>query len=298
MQQAILNTLKYFDVFDYPLTQDELWHWLFVRGEQQVDLAKFSQLLADLENQGKLQRKNGYLFLPNRQKLVEVRHTREGVSYKKMRRAKIMGRILSLMPGVRMILVVSNLGYLNAEKEADIDYLIAVEPGKIWTARFWAVVSMKLLRQRPRAGKSKNKVCLSYFVNTYSLNLETTKIDEVDLHLFYLVSQVQLVYDEDNYWQKYCKANQFITKYLVNFNFAEKQKKHQISNRWDWIKKIFELSILPFEEMLYKKIQLQMMDKRLKQAKNRGDNKVIVNDQMLKLHLNDKREEINKQILN
>jgi len=41
---------------------------------------------------------------------------------------------------------------------------------------------------------------------------------------------------------------------------------------------------------------LRKMSAELKQAMNQGDKKVIINDQMLKLHLNDKREEINKII--
>ena len=63
-----------------------------------------------------------------------------------------------------------------------------------------------------------------------------------------------------------------------------------------YFKKIMEATATGAEERILKKIQLFMLNPELRGAANKGDGGVIVNDGMLKLHLNDRRREINRFI--
>jgi hypothetical protein len=164
--------------------------------------------------------------------------------------------------------------------------------------RFWCVVLMKLLNQRPTKKTTKNKICLSYFVSENDLNLKQTAIAEPDIHLIYLLAQYLLIYDEQDYWQQYVKANEWIKKYLINFNYDDTATKFKIKLKTSWLKETLAKTEFGFENKMYKNIQLAMLAGELQQAMNQGDKKVIINDKMLKLHVNDKRAEINREIIN
>lgn len=278
MDETLL-TLKYFDLFDYPLKKGELFKWQF--GRQTAD--------------GGVEEQDGYYFLPGRSDIIKIRKEREMVSLKKIRKAQRVARILGLVPGVKMIAIVSNLGYLNADKEADIDLFIVTRKDRIWTVRFWTVVLMMILGQRPSKKTIRDKICLSYYVTEDNLNLEKTKIGEPDIHLIYLLSQYLPIYSENQIWQKFVEENKWINRYLPNFKYSENDQKFLIKPRFVWLKKLIGQTQLGFEEKLYKNIQMKKMAKELRSAMNRGDKKVIINDQMLKLHINDKRDEINRK---
>ena len=49
--------------------------------------------------------------------------------------------------------------------------------------------------------------------------------------------------------------------------------------------------IFNWQEKILKKIQFWYMPKKLKNESHQNNNKVIINDKMLKFHLSDKREE-------
>ncbi|MFH1890911.1 MAG: hypothetical protein ABIJ91_05115 [Candidatus Kuenenbacteria bacterium] len=299
LQKSILFTLSYFDLFVYPLTDDEIYLWLFdISGADKSSRLDIYEELDILVGEKKIKRKDGYYFLPGKQDTVATRQKREKISLKKIIKARRIARLLGFIPGLKMIAICSNLGYLNAEENADIDFFIIAQTGKIWTVRFWSAFLMKILRQRPTRQKTKNKICLSYYVADNNLNLEHTKISHTDIHLIYITSQYLPIYDEDNTWQKYMEENKWINNYLPNFNYLPDVKKYIIKPRLLWLKKKVSLTITPLEENFYKKIQLKIMPKELKLASQKNDKKVIVNNNMLKLHLNDKREEYNGKIFN
>ncbi len=303
MRKNILLTIKYFDMFEYPLKKEELWQWLFnyeyiktlKHGKRREE---FEEELRRLVEDGKINKQDGYYFLAGREEIIKIRQARYRVALKKLRKAQRIGKLLAWVPGVRMIAVVSNLGYLNAEEGADIDLFIVSRHSKIWSVRFWCVVLMKLLRQRPTTKTIKNKICLSYFVDEDNLNLKPTAVGEPDVHLVYLLAQYLLIYDQGGYWQKYIQQNKWINEYLPNFQYTAEAEKWAIKFKGEWLKAILEKTELGFENRLYKHIQLGWMAPELRRAMNKGDKRVIINDQMLKLHVNDKREEINSKILN
>ena len=299
----ILLTIKYFDMFDYPLKSEEVWQWLF---NQQINKSnnqniknikeEFNRELEKFVKNKLIQEKNGYYFLPGRSDIINLRQARERSSLKKIKKAQRVVRLLGFIPGVKMIAICSNLGYLNAEKEADIDLFIVAQKGKIWSVRFWCVLLMMFFGQRPSKRKQEDKICLSYFVDEDNLDLGATKVGEIDVHLVYLLAQYLPIYNEDSVWQTYIKENSWIKRYLPNFEYGQAVERFIIKSRWVWLKELINRTAFDFEEKLYKKIQLKLMAPELKKMMNKGDNKVIINDKMLKLHTNDKRSEYNRVI--
>ncbi len=289
LQKSILATLAYFDLFDYPLTIDEIGKYLFVETRLIASLQDMESDLSVLINQNKINQKDDLYFLAGRERIVEIRKQRYQISLKKIKKARRVVWWLRFIPWIKAIFIGSSLGFFNAPQKSDIDLFIIVSRGGLWSARFWSVSFLKIFGLRPVSNaRHENKFCLSYFVSEDNLNLWSTKIHESDIHLIYLLSHYLPLYFEDNLWQNFIKVNNWINQYLPNFSYGSEVEKFFIRPCLVWLKRIIQKSQFKWEEKLVKKIQLKIMPKILKDMANQ-DTRVIVNDQMLKLHSNDKR---------
>ncbi len=296
LKKSLSLTLSYFDLFDYPLKKEEIWQWLWSETGSSLAREEVEKELLSGQREGWIAEQEGFYFLPGREKIVGWREEREKISWKKIKKAQRVARLLGLIFGVKMIAVCSNLGYLNADEEADIDFFIVSEVDRIWSVRFWSVFWMKILGQRPSPGKTKNKICLSYFVTEDNLNLKSTETGEPDRHLIYLLSQYLPIYSEDNLWQRFVAANYWIKRYLPNFQYGSAAERFLIKPKYlRWKRLLVGLAGKRMERLL-ERVQRQKMAGELKALMNDGQKKVIINNKMLKLHSNDKREEINQKI--
>jgi len=139
-ERAILETLAYSDVFEYPLRLDEICRYLPMR----ADIEQVSQTLNSL---GELVgEQDDFYFLAGREKIVETRKQREAHSQKFMRRALQYGRILGALPFIRMVALTGSLAVLNSTKDADFDYMLVTTPNRVWTARAFALVFNRITR--------------------------------------------------------------------------------------------------------------------------------------------------------
>lgn len=139
LEHAVLETLAYSDVFDYPLTLDELHRYLPFP-------ASTDDLLACLKNLSMVSWRSGFYFLAHRDSLVEVRLVRDAVSRSAFSRALSCGRILGVLPFVRMVSLTGSLAVLNLAKDADMDYFLITQPGRLWLARAFAVTFGRFMR--------------------------------------------------------------------------------------------------------------------------------------------------------
>jgi hypothetical protein len=139
LENAILHALAYSDVFDYPLTSDELHCFLGVSASQYDML----QCLAGMET---VSSKNGNYFLAGREGIVELRKRREAASHKTFNRALVYGRVLGALPFVRMVALTGSLAMLNLSRNPDMDFMLVAKHGRVWTARAFAIVLGKIAR--------------------------------------------------------------------------------------------------------------------------------------------------------
>ena len=139
LENAILQTLAYSDIFDYPLTADELHRFLVVSASRH-DIEQCAAMMKDVFL------KDGYYFLASRDEIVELRKRREAVSRKIFKRAMFYGRILGALPFVRMVALTGSLAMLNLSKNPDMDYMLVTKHGRVWTARAFAIVLGKITR--------------------------------------------------------------------------------------------------------------------------------------------------------
>jgi|SRR5579864_1522728 len=160
LERAIVQTVAYADVFDYPLTADEIHRYLIgVRaGRGTVRSLVNTQLPNGLTRSGR------YISLVGREQHVETRKARAASAADYWRKAVHYGRRISNLPFVRMVAVTGGLAMDNMA-DGDIDYLIVTEPERLWLCRGMIVALVRLAALRG------TELCPNYFLSERALEL-------------------------------------------------------------------------------------------------------------------------------
>ncbi len=278
-----LPTIAYFDIFDYPLTQQEMEKWTI-----NPELFKKDNNLSLPEDL--IGEKDGFYFLKGREYLVNIRKKRYLIAEKKYRRALIFSRFFRLLPSVKMIAICNTLAFSNAKDDSDIDFFIITSPGKIWLTRFWLQSFMALLGIRPHDhGISiKDALCLSFFTTADNLALADIKMKESDIYLPLWISQLVPIYDPDNLSEELWRFNYWIKKNLPNvYPYKTAQRRMLRKSKLSFL---FVLFTIPIWENLLARLQKRLFHPRIKNMANK-DRRVIINNKMLKFHTNDRLQE-------
>jgi hypothetical protein len=155
-----VQTVAYADVFDYPLTADEIHRYLVgvPAGRGTVRAALNGRLPRELSRCGR------YFTLVGRESSVQTRKARAANAADYWRRGVHYGRRMSHLPFVRMVAVTGALAMDNMADD-DIDYLIVTEPGRLWLCRALIVGLVRLAKLRG------TELCPNYFLSERALVL-------------------------------------------------------------------------------------------------------------------------------
>jgi hypothetical protein len=202
LERAILHTLLYSDLFDYPLTLAEAAHYLIGRpdtpGEVRTCLAR-SSWLAD-----RVIEMNGYLAMRGREDLIARRLDRATSSDRLWRRMQRFVRVLRTLPFVRMIAVTGALAMKNSAAHDDIDVLIVTAPDRVWLTRALAIALVY-------AGK----LCGDTLCPNYVISERVLALDRHTLFVAHEFAQMVPVYGLAVY-DRMCAVNPWIQRVLPN----------------------------------------------------------------------------------
>ena len=164
LDEAILQTVAYSDVFDYPLRLPEIHRNLIGRPASldAVNDVLHNGLLTDR----RLQTRQGFFFLPAREKLVEVRQQRSAYADALWQQAIRYGRWIAHLPFVRMVALTGALANRNVASGADLDYLIVTKPGYLWLCRAFILLLTHLTTP------FSARICPNYLLTSEVLRLE------------------------------------------------------------------------------------------------------------------------------
>ena len=163
LEQAIWRTVAYVDLFDYPLTAVEIHRYLDGIPATATQVAKTlagSPMLA-----AHLGQRDGYFCLPGREDIVEVRQARRRLAQQMWPEAVRYGRLIAQLPFIRLVAVTGSLAMNNVTEDADIDYFIVTENGRLWLARALVIGVVRL------AARHGIALCPNYFVAESALTL-------------------------------------------------------------------------------------------------------------------------------
>ena len=292
---SILQTVSYFDIFNFPLTPIEIYKNLYLFNEN----ISFSDFLYILECSEIIKKeiscKDGFYFIKNKDEIVQKRKEKYVFAYEKYKKAlKYIKKLLNFSC-FKSIMICNTLALENSNEESDIDLFIITEKNRIWTARFISVVISKILNLRPKKYNQKDKICLSFYIDKENLNIEKVSKNN-NIYFIYWISQLVPIYDEENTFEKFFKENSWIKKYINNtlsFNTGYKRK-IKLTNKNLFFRNIFNFIFKDGIEAMLKNIQIKKMNIEIKNKLNINDD-VFINNGIIKLHTNDRREKYKKE---
>ncbi len=300
LEEAIVRTIVYFDLFSYPLTEWEIWKWQY-HGEVQsakckVQKFELIEVIKALEKSEALKQllsfHDGFYFLQGRKELVDERKKRYVISDHKLKYVKKWLRFLQYAPFVREIAICNSLGYHNARESSDIDLFVVTDPGRIWTARFFLTGFLKLFRLRPVSGHSANGICPSFFVDAAALNMETFVL-KPDPYLLFWTTQIMPLCGSQKLIERFGAENQWVEKELPEKPFVGKHPQAKLPAMLGGVtlQRIVEfvLYAVPGSENILRSFQKHILPDRLSRLSHEQSSGVFLSDHVLKFHEQDRR---------
>lgn len=176
INQSILKTIIYFDCLDRAVTAVEVYRYLVRLNREGLRPCHFLDVCTALAPEGLLCRahiaeKNGYYMLKGREQLYEERIERLKVAdahWKKMQR---VAKWFALVPYVRLVMGSGSLGMQHMTSGSDLDVLVVMRHGRIWTGRFLLTILMHSLGVRRYSTHIAGRVCLNHYITDASLHI-------------------------------------------------------------------------------------------------------------------------------
>jgi hypothetical protein len=209
IEAAILRTILYADVFQFPLRLTEIHRFLI--HDEATPLAEIEACLQASPNLNSvLHCEAGYYCLKGGQALLDKRQERENHTKLLMNSAYRYGKWFAAIPFVRMVALTGALAVRNpASLQDDFDYMLVTSAGRVWTARLFAVVVVRLVRFLGR------ELCPNYVLADNQL-LQKRQ----DTFIAHEIAQMQPIYGAEIY-RLMLQENAWAKAYLPNLDAYE-----------------------------------------------------------------------------
>ncbi|PIY93827.1 MAG: hypothetical protein COY68_04685 [Candidatus Levybacteria bacterium CG_4_10_14_0_8_um_filter_35_23] len=246
--QAIIKTLIYSDIFDFPLTKQEIWKYLI--SNKKISQKDFLKLLKNKKTLSK----NNFYFLKGREEIIRKRKDRKKIGVNKIEKAKKIINLISIIPSIYLVGITGSLALLNSEKKEDIDIFLISSKGTVWITRFLAVIILKLSgNYRSRTERNvEDKICLNMIIGEDCLNINNKR---QDLYTAHEIIQLLPIFERNNTYKQFLNNNLWIKRFMPNCMNKENIK----INRKKEIKWL--VSMLKVFEPFIRKLQFSSMEK-------------------------------------
>lgn len=215
-QQAILDTLRYRQIFGSPMTLFQLWAYLLIdKGtnitSEKTGVKQFIKELNDLVAVGKVTRQNDFYALET------IDHTE--VEQRRKRTEKLLvqahqsARYLKQIPWIEMVAVTGSVAAFNASEQSDIDILVVTKSNRLFLSRLFLVSTLKLLGVYWDAQKPAGTVCPNILLTSKNLTWDAKNQN------LYTANEIALLYPlffRHNCYFDFLKQNAWANKYLPN----------------------------------------------------------------------------------
>jgi hypothetical protein len=211
--QAILHTLAYADLFDYPLTTEELHRYLIA---YRTSLSAVKAYL-DL-GRGRppwVARVSSFWCLAGREALADLRQERQVYAQSLYREVERYTPLIAALPFVRSVALTGSLTMHNVTgPDDDIDLLIVAAPGRVWLARGLVILIVHL------AQRFGVELCPNYVLAEHRLQL-----GEPSLYIAHELAQLMPLYGFGAY-QRLMQGNAWVAEYLPNATARTSAARH------------------------------------------------------------------------
>jgi len=284
---TVIATVSYADIFAYPLTLDEIRHWVVGTTHRGKPDAGTLHSLTIVHDRGQT-----YAVLKGREHLVALRNARRRTAKKKWLIARRVALLFRIIPSVELIGITGGLSMDNVTASDDIDVFIIAREGTLWATRLWVTVLADIIgiRRHPHDRTVADKVCLNMFMDDGSLAVPTR---DRDLFAAHEVLQMKPVWERNGAYGMFLRANRWAAAFLPNawkekvnvlrISYYEKSRQETRS-----FMRTACTALLRLSEPVVRNIQLRYMQK--------SRTKEVVSDMLIRFHPLDARIRVKKEL--
>ena len=157
IEQSILNTIAYFDMFRYPVTGEEICLFL----NQPAQTAEIETVLAVLTAKQQVFKLEEFYSLQNDVSLIERRRNGNKRANELLSVAYRIGKLLYRFPFVKGVGISGSLSKNYADPDADIDFFIVTKANRLWIAR----TLLHCLKKLSFLVGKQHWFCMNYFID-------------------------------------------------------------------------------------------------------------------------------------
>lgn len=221
IEESVIRTLAYFDIFDYPLSFSEIKKYCETTIKITDDTLK--DIIYSIPI---IQESNSFFYFLGRSEIVEKRIERGDISIQKYGKARIIARILSKIPTIEYIGVSGSLSMNNSSPNDDIDLFFITSKNAMWTTRCFVNLTLILLGQKrfKHEKSARDKICPNMFIERGKLALPKKR---ASLYLAHEVIQLKTLFDKKNAYNAFLSENKWVQKFLPNIEIPAIKKKRK-----------------------------------------------------------------------
>jgi hypothetical protein len=203
VSESIIQTLLYFDIFQYPLKKEEIYACNRVESLSERELFdKLEELVAAKM----IEKREEFYALSFDNERLEKRKSNNERAKKSLPLALKIARFIAFFPYVRAVFISGSLSKGVMQEDGDMDFFIITKPGRLWIARTLLIAFRKIF-----LFNSHKYFCVNYFVDEDNLMV-------VDKNLFTATEIASLIpaYGKE-YYPTFLKTNNWYRAYYPNF---------------------------------------------------------------------------------
>lgn len=205
---SVMGTLAWFSIHKRPLSVPEIRRRLLRNNATEDEIR---DTLAVLDT--KITEHRGFYSITDTKVRYPDTETDRWYRYKWWR-VRLAVSILRLVPYVRLVAIANTVADRTASRDSDIDVFIVVKHGRLYLARTMIAALLLATGLKRHGKKVANRVCITFFVSTEGLDLQSIAFEPYDIYLAYWIHQLVPVLDDGHTHQDVLAANSWINTYL------------------------------------------------------------------------------------
>lgn len=154
LSEAVLRTVVFSDLFDYPLLEKELHAGLLFRAAGELEVR---EAVRRMRRSGALSEKEGYYFLPGREETVRIRRQREQNTRALLAKYHDDLQAIVDFPFVRAVALSGSAAFGNCRPDDDLDLFVICHKKRLWLVYAMLALFFKLQGKR-------RALCLNYLI--------------------------------------------------------------------------------------------------------------------------------------
>jgi hypothetical protein len=250
VDEHILRTLVYYDIFNYPLKAEEVFRFL---GTNHVDESFITERLNDLRDQHLIFQFENFFSLKNNIDPIVRRKKGNVEAERYLLLAEKKALLISKFPFVRAVMASGSLSKGYMDEKSDLDFFIVTAPNRLWIARTLLVMYKRLF-----LFNSHKYFCVNYFVDEKHLEIE-----EKNLFTATELATVIPLYGSKQY-ENLHRVNAWLKEFFPNY--TPRSIANVPATTFSWGKRIVEKFLnLFFGNVLEKYFQKKTLDRWRKQ---------------------------------